>query len=725
MAENKILSDIKLAEEQWSRYTNGIHRGHDEYQKTARRNENFYIGDGRQWSSELTEYMNDRGLPTIENNLILPTINTILGTQSQNRMDITYKPRESVDQPTADILSKVAMFVVDSNKYSWVESDVFKDGIIQQRGYFDVKLNYDDNFYGEIEITRLDPLNVIPDPSASSENPDEWDDVIIQKWLTLDDIKIIYGKEAHDKVKVDTDSFHNGSNNGLSFVTDDTRNTFESSSINATLGTPYFGGGELGDQHVRIIDRQYRKLEMVDFWYDPETGEIEEAPTGLSPKKLKAEASRLNRILTKRPVKKIRWTVSTMTVILHDEWSPYEHFTVVPYFPNFNRGKTIGVVDNLINTQEIINKTHSQMLHIINTSANSGWLVEENALVNMKVEDLEDVGSKSGVVLEYKKGSASPSKITANGIPSGLKDIMNGSIQMMREISGVSETVQGGSGNEISGLAIQSRVAQSGVQMSGVMDALLRTRTLVGERILSLMQRYYTSERVFLITNESLDAPDESVNINATQDDGSVINDFTAGKYDIVVADVPTAITFENQQFAQAVELRKFGIEIPDEEMVTLSTLSRKKEIVEKMQPVAPSEEAVQLQQAEQELVLAELKAKISKLEADANKRDKDALKATAETATLISENPEVEGIMSGLGGLGRLNAEPPVEQPPVEQPVPNQELAALFQPGDTAPTLQEEIVSPEFEDDGLDLPPIEEEIVEGAPPSIPEGFII
>ena len=53
--------------------------------------------------------------------------------------------------------------------------------------------------------------------------------------------------------------------------------------------------------------------------------------------------------------------------------------------------------------------------------------------------------------------------------------------------------------------------------------------------------------------------------------------------YDIVIADVPTQITFQNAQFQQAIEMRKFGVAIPDDEMVKMSTLARKNDIAKKI----------------------------------------------------------------------------------------------------------------------------------------------
>lgn len=45
-------------------------------------------------------------------------------------------------------------------------------------------------------------------------------------------------------------------------------------------------------------------------------------------------------VITKKRMKRIRWSVSTKDTTLHDDWSPYDRFTKIPYFPYFRRGQT-------------------------------------------------------------------------------------------------------------------------------------------------------------------------------------------------------------------------------------------------------------------------------------------------------------------------------------------------------------------------------------------------
>lgn len=640
----KTQKEMQLARTQWDRYTTAMDRGHITYQEQARKNEDFYFGGGSQWDPDVKAALEAIGKPWLEENIIFPTVNTVLGYQTQSRMDIAYKPREIGDQETADILTKLTMFIVDQNRFPWLESQVFADGLIQQRGYFDVRMDFDDNINGDIKICSLDPLDVIPDPDAKSYDPEDWQDVNVTKWIPLDDVKTIYGLAAWRKVvkyiEGNGEPDFGGDELGVE------RNKFsEGGTFNS------FYKDSAGQEHVRLLERQWYKLTNREFWYDLETGDLIPVPDEMSPADKKKVAKDSEYELIKRVVRRVRWTVSTKDCVLHDAWSPYEFFTIVPFFPYFRRGRTTGMVDNLIKTQEMLNKTYSQILHVVNTTANSGWIVDENSLVNMEVEDLEESGSQTGLVMEVKAGRERPVKIEPNQIPSGLKDMLNSGIDLIRMISGVSETFQGGKGPEVSGTAIQSRVHQSAIQLAGPIDNLFRTRNMVAERILKLIQAFYTEERTFVIAKEDSDAAEpeaEQVGVNQTNELGEVMNDLSVGRYDIVIADVPTQITFQNAQFQQALDMRKFGVEVPDDEMVLMSTLSRKNEIAKKMSG-EQSDEAKAMAEEQFQLQIEQMKEQIDGLSAEAETKRADTAKKAAEVATLIAENPAIGPIVDQI----------------------------------------------------------------------------
>ena len=88
--------------------------------------------------------------------------------------------------------------------------------------------------------------------------------------------------------------------------------------------------------------------------------------------------------------------------------------------------------------------------------------------------------------------------------------------------------------------------------------------------------------------------------------------------------------------------------QIPDDEMVLMSTLSRKNEISKKLSgQLTP--EMQQLQDDKMQLEVESLRKTVETLEAKAKADESKTLKDISEVATLISQNPKVALIMDAL----------------------------------------------------------------------------
>lgn len=656
----------------WNKYTSAVGRGHRKYTYEAKILEDKFLGAGRQWNDDegAREELEAAGKPQLEINLIQSSIRTILGYQTQSRMNIAYQPREQGDLKTAEILTKIALYELDQNKFPWTESQVFEDGLIQRRGYFNIGMDYEEDLKGRIKIEALDPLDVIPDPDAKSYDPKDWSYVMICKWLPLETIKALYPSK-YKKVYMTmtaTEADWGGGNDGAE------RNKFSE---------PYtefnYYRTDAGDYYIRVLEVQHMKMVRRDYFYDTYNDDLEPVPDDMTKSEASKYAKATNKEIIPRVSKRIRNTHITQDVILHDNWSPYDHYTVVPYFPIFRRGITVGLVDNLVSNQDMMNKVYSQILHIVNTTANSGWEVEQNSLTNMDTEDLEREGASTGLVIEYKRGSTPPKKIESNTIPSGLKDIFNTSRDLHDQILGVNEAFRGEKTNEVSGQAIQQRVSQTGVGLTSIIDNLFYTRNLLASILLNLIQNFYTEERTFRIISDSVLEEDEEITINQEVDNGideetgeavtSLLNDVTVGKYDIVISDVPTQVTYLDAQFTQGLELRKYGINIPDDEMIRMSTLTRREEIAKKV-----SGEANEQQQQQLMTQLEQLKAEIDKLKADADNKESDTIKKAAEVAKMIAENPSIAPILDNVLNMTE-QREIQEDQQEMQQQAPQEQL--------------------------------------------------
>jgi len=614
----------KAAKDNWNAYQRSKDAGHDTYVSMAKKCDRFYQGGGQQWELEDRSFLEALGKPVLEINLILSTVNALLGEQSSQRVDIVYKPKKKAADETAEAMSAVALAIQDDNRFDWVESQIFADGIIQDRGFYDVRIDFAKDITGEVRITAEDPINIMLDPDAKEYDPSTWNEVIKTKWMTLDQVEEQYGADKRKKVEA--------------FV--NTSNTFGSDSITLeeeTFGESdqWFGEWQQNDdsrdvRRVRIIERQFKKLGTQRVWIDNETGDISEIPEMVTDLRADNIAEEQNLSVSTRRKRRIRWTVSCDGVTLLDEWSIYRSFTIVPYFPYWRRGKPFGVVRNLLSPQEQLNKIESQELHIVNTTSNSGYTLEAGTLVNMTEEDLEARGAETGLVLVHQKGSQPPQKIKPNPVPTGIDRMSAKSASAIREISGVRAEMLGETNPEVSGVAMREGRKGGLVQMQVPFDNLARTRHLVAERMMELIQDFYTETRVFRVVDyEDPEMGEKEVEINAPQQDGSFLNDVTLGEYSITISTQPARDSMEESQFAEALNLRDVGVEIPDDIVIENSHLQRKHAIAKRVrenqgqgelteQQIQLQEMQMQMQIKNNQLTLAELEAKIAKLQAEA-----------------------------------------------------------------------------------------------------------
>ena len=319
--------------------------------------EGMYLGGGLQWREEDKRVLDEQGRPYYEFNEVMPSINSALGYQIQNRMDIAFRPRGGkADMQKATILSKVVMQVADRTSLHWKETQVYGDGLIEQRGYFDVRMSFDKNIKGEIDVTTLDPRDVMPDPDAKTYDPATWADVTISRWLLLDEIEALYGRDARDRAETSGDE-----STDFGDMDEETeRNRF---GINSGTGRyDAYTNEKDGLKRYRVIERQKACYEMTKCLVFPESGDIKTLESMTAEQIADAQAQGAKP--AKRMRKRIKWIVSTYSTTLHSDYSPYEEFTIVPYFAYFRRGKTRGMVDNAIGPQEALNKAVSQNIHI-------------------------------------------------------------------------------------------------------------------------------------------------------------------------------------------------------------------------------------------------------------------------------------------------------------------------------------------------------------------------
>lgn len=578
--------------------------------------------EGKQWSAEALLKAADDDRPTITLNKIASLVRLILGYHRSNRLDNRVLPTDDANstESVATVLSKVFKQIATNNQEAYVSTEVFLDGIIGGRGYYDWRLNFERNDFGEILGIAKDPFTIRPDPDADTYDPTQWGHVFESRWWSLDEIEYTLGKNVSALVfpLLGGSTYRGGLPNDMQ----DLLGTF----------TPWrtFGGGESGNiayesylanvtdayrKNILVIDCQHYVRVMQRNIVDLDTGDrypIPDSQDSAAVSKammwateqyaMKGKACPLR--VENRPARRVRWTTMIGDIVVYDSWSKYKSLSIVPYFPYFRRGKTRGMVEDLIPPQDEVNLRRSSQIDILTRIAHSGWMWHKDSLSEEEKQKLETFGAAAGINVEWR-GKEAPTRIMPGTMPTGIEKLEEKATLDLKEIAGINDSALGQLDRVQSGRAIEARQKQTVLGTEMYMDNNKRTVHMNGLKKLEMVQQFYTEPRIFRIQGEG--GGYSTLGINVPQAAGEIVNNVSIGRYGMSVDETPMSETYLSAQSEELMEMIEAGIlpvQMVQDIAVDLSTVPQKALIKARLsaflqaQGLPTAEQLVAMQQA-------------------------------------------------------------------------------------------------------------------------------
>lgn len=579
---------------------------HEDWAGTAKTCFDFV--EDKQWDPGQKSIVEDvEGRPALTLNKIKPLVFLALGYHLQNRTQWKHLPGND-DSATFEIatsLNKIVQNIGEASRMPFIDAEVFLDGLIGGRGYYDTRLNFENNILGDVKVTACDPFSVKLDPDGNTYDLNEsCGYVITDRWLSLDEIELTYGREAAANI---APLLHASGNTGMpGNYFDIPAEAVPIRRFGGEAAEPTSFSGQLFERFssyidrsrkvVRLIDMQHYKNTQAYFFVDLESGQREmipdkwlKSPAGrMKIEKIMAfaasrgEAIRILKMMTRR----VRWTQMAADTILYDDWSPHEQFTITGFFPYFRRGVTKGMVESLIDPQREHNKRRSARLNIIMRAAHSGWIYDKDSLDVTQEENLKRFGSSAGVHIKYnsKGGTLPPPKqIEPPTSPEAMRQLEREAEDDLKQISGINDSALGQLDVGQSGRAIEARQRQTVVGLEVFLQNYKRSKELLGYAVLWNVQKHYTEERVYKVIGE--DGKPERLVINQATAN-AIVSNIQIGDYRILIDESPVSASFMEAQFAEALMLREKGVPIPDDVLIELSSLGMKDVIKQRVDAV-------------------------------------------------------------------------------------------------------------------------------------------
>ena len=564
--------------------------------------------EGKQWDEAARQILNDEGRPALTFNVIKPLVKLVMGYQRSNKTDVTFLPSNDASgtEIIADALSETIKHVQNQNKSGYRDTEVFLDGLLSGRAFWDIRLNFERNDLGDIKMVSSDPFATYIDPDADQYEPDQWNYLVETKWMSLDEIEFLYGGQAAQY----GGQFVGGGSWGampsaLLEAVEDIRpaTTFglegdDSARLYSRVHDRLYDYVDTMRKTIRILDYQYYVYTDALVFIDLETGRRVLVPSWMSREQIMAisqyNAERGNPVrLSKRKIRRVRWTTLLGDLMIHDDWSPFRSYTKIPFFPYFRRGVTRGMIEDLIDPQDEINKRSSAELNIVMRTSKGLWLIPKGALTPENREALEEMGGRAGLTLEWDPNTPHgqpPAQVGPVAPPIAMERLQSKSEERLHTISGINLSATGELDRVQSGRAIEARQRQSILGMEPDLDNYSRSQELKGTKLLEVAQDFYTEPRLIRIRGE--DGIMKSLSINEVDPvTREIKNNIGLGTYVATVDETPMSATYLQATFEEMLDLRDRGIPIPDDMVIDASSMGRKQELKERLQAVLSGQE--------------------------------------------------------------------------------------------------------------------------------------
>ncbi len=553
MAETLAIQDVKVTDKSdradVARKAVNLYREYKTHrqrmwERIATKCEKFYYGD--QWSLEDKRVLADQNrAPSVFNN-ILPVVDLIVGYQISNAVNLVAKPVDRFgDVILADILTTVMKNIEWLNNMGLERKFQFLDGLITGVGIREFWIEPDSDLQPVVRGEQGSPWHYYLDPCAEKYDYRDARAIVKETWMTVEDIRLTYGEKIAKQISFPDDLRAKIPDMPIRDVPlqwssgkDDYGNMLMHD-YDEFSGSAKSRGLDIKDNKVRVLEVFEKKFERTEVFYD----------TTEQKAKTMDELSDIEQELVKEYALPMTTGYVTLTTIIAEDvvaqvrdirskkkLGNVEFYNLFNfYFPYWINGKYWGIVENLLYPNEDINKHYSQIIHILNSYANSGIWYEEGAFAPEVEADLENKLAMTGSATKLQEGGLTKIQDKArHEAPQTLFTLTGLKQELMKYISGAQDAIQGLSKRAQSGKAKESEVSQSAMKLSGIVDNFRESQRLEGKAYIWWIQNFYTSERLVRVLGEEYGQEMQDVELNMSKF-GQILNDVTIGKYDITL----------------------------------------------------------------------------------------------------------------------------------------------------------------------------------------------
>lgn len=608
--------------------------------------EMFDIRAGHQWTDEDLQILADQMRPAITFNRVGPFVDAVGGLEINNRQEVVYLPRQVGASGVNDLLSGAAQWVRQECDADDEETEAFLDVVTCGWGWTQTRMSYDDDPDGMPVIERIPPLEMYPDPTSGKQNLADR-----RYHLRIKDIPIASAEDLFPGV--DAVLLH------AQWAEDQPDAARQPH--NARLA-PYYRIDQ-----AAANDRTQQLVRMVEVeWWDWQTAwRVFDAATGRWVL-LDARRAALYRVEARlagvqvqmmKDRRKKYWKAIVGAEVLKIIDGPARggfQYKCITGKRDQNRNTWYGMIRAMKDPQLWANKWLSQGLHIFNTNAKGGLLVEEDAVADM--DELRDSWADGDSIIAVNPGGMGkiqPKEPPA--FPPQLNTMMEFAVASIPQVSGVPMELMGQSRTQAPQVALleSGRREQAMNVLAAFFNAKRRYHKENGRLLLWMIQEYIADGRLIRIGG-----PEERQYVALVHEPG-------LAEYDVIVDDAPTSPNMKDKVWSSLMALFPMlrGMPIPPQFYINAlkyspapaSFVQETQEMLSKPPPVPPNMQSMEAVNAGRAQLY---QAQAKKTEAEAQRTMTEAsLMPHGVTAEVSERDARVESMRAqAAAALAKVN---------------------------------------------------------------------
>ena len=529
----------------------------------------FKYREGEQWTAAELATLEERHQPDTVNNQISVVVNQLIGDLINQRFRTGYRGRnDAQDAEVANVLTDIFLYIRQNNDAEFEERDMADDGFTGGMGVLDVQVTYDDMMQPDIKVRAEDPLIVFPDPDGRRYDWNEDGNFVCRaKWWKLDEAVEFY---PHAEL-------------GLKGMAGSVASMGEESGSGQLATVDHFKGENYVDKdngRVRLIEVQYKKQKREQLLLLGTGQSIPfEDKKEIADTIKQADAAQIQHRVISRLKSTICVGVYAAGVLLEHKETDHKFFALVPYFAYRRKtGEPYSLVTLALSMQDAINKRESKALHLLNTNQ----AIYEKSAVEDPLKTAEEKAKPDGMI-EVRDGALANNRFSIKEnleLASTQFQMHQRAVADLFSIVGLDPRRGQQTGELRSGAGLQRKYAEASKPVAVLFDNVRRTRKILARVVLDLVQKYFTADKIMLITDD--EKKSRLVGMNA-----DVMTRIKTGQYDAVVDEFEDDPTTQDEQFRVFAETLPQLLQFPapyTQMMVQMSRIRNKAEILQMLQ---------------------------------------------------------------------------------------------------------------------------------------------